>query len=197
MANFCSLYITFHYIKSIIRTVIIVRVYCKIISSLFIRYSPVLMKPAVRFLAMGWYVIYLVIAIYGCLQLREGLEPVNLLVKDSYAIPHYRALENHFWHYGAAVQAVVNNPPDLRDPHERANIKEMVRAFANTKQTIGDNSVQFWLTEMELYHEKELKLPIVDQEFYVLGMAYVFIASINFSPALFGRKFRFVLARRR
>lgn len=62
------------------------------------------MQPVVRFLACIWFIIYLIIAIYGCMQLREGLEPVNLLVEDSYAIPHYKALEHYFWHYGASLQ---------------------------------------------------------------------------------------------
>lgn len=65
------------------------------------------MEPVIRCLAIVWYLIYLAIAIYGCLQLREGLEPVNLLVEDSYAIPHYHALEHYFWHYGAACQVVI------------------------------------------------------------------------------------------
>lgn len=65
------------------------------------------MQPVVRFLVCLWYIIYLIIAIYGCMQLREGLEPVNLLVEDSYAIPHYKALENYFWHYGASLQVLI------------------------------------------------------------------------------------------
>src|SRR3954470_9228495 len=107
------------------------------------------MKPLIRALTVFWYCAYMIFAIYGCMQLREGLEPVNLLVEDSYAIPHYRALENYFWHYGAAVQIVVSNPPDLRHREERLRMKGMVHAFANTKHTIGDESIQFWLVEME------------------------------------------------
>uniref|UniRef100_A0A183C8A6 SSD domain-containing protein n=1 Tax=Globodera pallida TaxID=36090 RepID=A0A183C8A6_GLOPA len=82
-------------------------------------FAPILMQPIIRALALLWFVVYVVFAVYGCSQLREGLEPVNLLVKDSYAIPHYRALENYFWHYGATVQIVVNNPPNLGDLEER------------------------------------------------------------------------------
>ena len=35
---------------------------------------------------------------------QEGLEPINLLVEDSYAIPHYKILQEHFWKYGATLQ---------------------------------------------------------------------------------------------
>jgi hypothetical protein len=133
------------------------------------------MQPLIRVLAVLWYGIYIAFAIYGCFQLREGLEPVNLLVEDSYAIPHYRVLEHYFWHYGAAVQVVVNNPPDLRLKEERLKIKSMVHAFANSRHTIGDDSVQFWMTEMERYYESELNMSIVDESFY--GMAQHFFAA--------------------
>lgn len=65
------------------------------------------MQPAIRALVCVWFLIYMAFSIYGCMQLKEGLEPVNLLVSDSYAIPHYRALENYFWHYGPSVQVGI------------------------------------------------------------------------------------------
>ena len=67
-------------------------------------FAPILMQPAIRALTFLWYGVYVAFAVYGCLQIKEGLEPVNLLVEDSYAVPHYRVLENYFWHYGASVQ---------------------------------------------------------------------------------------------
>jgi len=116
------------------------------------------------------------------MQLREGLEPVNLLVEDSYAIPHYRALEKYFWHYGATVQIVVNNPPDLRDPVERQKIKDMVHAFANNKHTIGDESIQFWLYEMERYYADEMGLNVTDKAFYGLVRHFFSARSSEYWP---------------
>ncbi|CAD5209635.1 unnamed protein product [Bursaphelenchus xylophilus] len=135
-------------------------------------YSPILMAPMIRFVVVLWYLLYVVFGIYGCMQLREGLEPVNLLVQDSYAIPHYHVLERYFWHYGASVQVVVNNAPDLRDPGERKNMKRVAHSFANTKHTIGDESIQLWLNEMERYYKDDLGLKIVDKEFYGLARHY-------------------------
>jgi hypothetical protein len=70
----------------------------------YFRYAPILMQPIVRGLVLCWLVIYLSIAIFGCTRLKEGLRPVNLLVDDSYARPHYLALEDYFWKYGAELQ---------------------------------------------------------------------------------------------
>ena len=47
---------------------------------------------------------------------------------------------------------VVNNAPNLGDPEERKRIQSMVHAFATTSHTIGDESVQFWLNEMDTYY---------------------------------------------
>ncbi|KAL3077404.1 hypothetical protein niasHT_030435 [Heterodera trifolii] len=125
----------------------------------------------------------------GLALLREGLEPVNLLVKDSYAIPHYRALENYFWHYGATVQIVVNNPPNLGDPDERQKIRSMVHAFANTRHTIGDESVQFWMDEMEHYymdHRMGIGIPVHNvtsaKHFYGLTQHFLSARRNDFWP---------------
>ncbi|VDM59007.1 unnamed protein product [Angiostrongylus costaricensis] len=137
-------------------------------------YAPILMQPAIKALAGIWYCIYVGFAIYGCTQLREGLEPVNLLVDDSYAKPHYVALERHFWHYGATLQIVVSNAPNLSNPYERSRIEEMVLAFANAPQAIGEQSVQFWMNEMKRYYRTELNITIRDDAFYEMAAHYLY-----------------------
>uniref|UniRef100_A0AC35TW28 SSD domain-containing protein n=1 Tax=Rhabditophanes sp. KR3021 TaxID=114890 RepID=A0AC35TW28_9BILA len=145
-------------------------------------FGPILMMPLVRVMSCVWFVVYMAISIYGCLQLREGLEPVNLLVEDSYAIPHYRNLEKFFWHYGAPVQIVVNNPPDLRNPLERKRIHEMIHDFANTRHTIGDDSVQFWMNEMEKYYKVEVDQEMNDDYFYSYAQHYIAAKSNEYWP---------------
>jgi hypothetical protein len=129
-------------------------------------FAPVLMEPIVRVLTIFWYCVYMGFGIYGCMQLREGLEPVNLLVEDSYAVPHYKVLEKYFWHYGASVQIVINNSSDFRDPDERDRIREMIHTFANSKHTIGDESIQFWMDEMDRYYSDEIKINYTTTMFY-------------------------------
>ncbi|UMM12683.1 hypothetical protein L5515_001337 [Caenorhabditis briggsae] len=143
-------------------------------------YAPVLMNPFVRGIAMVWFVIYLLGASYGCSRIKEGLEPVNLLVEDSYAIPHYRLLEKYFWKYGQQVQIVINNAPDLRNHTSRDRVHAMVLDFATSKHAIGMESVQFWLFEMERYYQKELQVQIIDSSFY--GLLQHFLASKTNNP---------------
>ncbi|KAK6054716.1 hypothetical protein COOONC_07778, partial [Cooperia oncophora] len=137
-------------------------------------YAPILMQPAIKALAALWYCIYVGFAIYGCFHLREGLEPVNLLVDDSYAKPHYLSLERHFWHYGTTLQIVVSRAPDLRNREERSRINSMVSSFANARHAIGDQSIQFWMHEMERYYRTELNTTIKDEAFYEMASHFLY-----------------------
>lgn len=143
-------------------------------------YAPFLMNDLVRAIIMGWYLIYLFFAYYGVSQIKEGLEPTNLLVEDSYAIPHYRLLQKYFWKYGATLQVVVNNAPDLRNSSSRDRIHAMVGDFATTRHSIGKESVQFWLYEMESYYHDSLDMKIIDDAFY--SMLRHWLASMNNNP---------------
>ncbi|CAI5438962.1 unnamed protein product [Caenorhabditis angaria] len=136
-------------------------------------YAPILMHPVVRGLAMFWFIIYLLGASYGCSKIKEGLEPINLLVEDSYAIPHYHLLEKYFWKYGPQLQIVVNNAPDLRNHTTRDRIHAMILDFATSKHAIGIESVECWLFEMERYYQQELQVQIVDASFYGLLQHYL------------------------
>ncbi|VDM67527.1 unnamed protein product, partial [Strongylus vulgaris] len=159
-------------------------------------YAPLLMNRLVRGIAMLWYIIYLYFAYYGVTQIREsanwlfkqvfgcqphmGLEPVNLLVEDSYAIPHYKILQNYFWKYGATLQVVVNNAPDLRDAAARERIHAMVGDFATTRHSIGMDGVQFWMNDMESYYHDNLDMKIIDPAFY--SMLRHWLASKHNNP---------------
>ncbi|VDL64888.1 unnamed protein product [Nippostrongylus brasiliensis] len=133
-------------------------------------YAPLLMNRVVRGIAMLWYVIYLFFAYYGVTQIKEGLEPINLLVEDSYAIPHYKLLQEYFWKYGATLQVVVNNAPDFRNATSRDRIRAMIGDFATTRHSIGLDAVQFWMNDMDqlvfLYYRDTLDMKIIDGAFY-------------------------------
>ncbi|KAK5985451.1 SSD domain-containing protein, partial [Trichostrongylus colubriformis] len=106
-----------------------------------------------------------------CLWLKTTIPPK---VDDSYAKPHYLSLEQHFWHYGATLQIVVSRAPDLRNREERSRINAMVSSFANANHAIGDQSVQFWMREMERYYRTEHNTTIKDEAFYEMASHYLY-----------------------
>lgn len=70
---------------------------------------------------------------------------------------------------------VINNAPNMMDPQERKKIKSMAHAFATTRHTIGDESLQFWLLEMEHYYLRDIKTDINEnsENFYSLALHFL------------------------
>lgn len=94
-------------------------------------------------------------------------------------VPLFRFL-NFFFNLNLnfiSLKVVVNNVPNLGDPEERHKINSMVHAFANTRHTIGDDSVQFWLNEMEWYYN--------DPKHGIIGEGYN-LSSVNSEEIFYG-----------
>ncbi|XP_055507935.1 patched domain-containing protein 3-like [Leucoraja erinacea] len=72
------------------------------------------------FLTNGWtkaavillYLGYLAGSIYGCLQIKEGIDLRNLAFDDSYVIPFYDAERDFFSEYGPRVMVTVTESVD-------------------------------------------------------------------------------------
>ncbi|OUC45855.1 patched family protein [Trichinella nativa] len=122
------------------------------ISSWFMdSYAPFLTNNFSKVFVTLLYVAYLAVAVYGCTQVREGLEPVNLLVENSYATKFYRKLQEYFWRYGTVVQFSFNNPGDVSDPSNRFEIVELVKRFAESEHGTGVEGLDFWLLEFDRF----------------------------------------------
>uniref|UniRef100_A0A0N4ZYG8 SSD domain-containing protein n=1 Tax=Parastrongyloides trichosuri TaxID=131310 RepID=A0A0N4ZYG8_PARTI len=142
--------------------------------SLFFKnyFGPILTDGYIQLFTFLLYVGYIIISVYGCFDIKEGLEPVNLLVRDSYAVPHYRTLEKFFLRYGQTLQVAISNPPDLRDKANRDRIRHLASVFANSKHGIGNNSIQLWMDEVEYFVGRE-----IEQSEYKDDLYYIY--SIN------------------
>lgn len=63
----------------------------------------------------------------------------------------------------------------MLDPLERENLKKMAHDFANTRHTIGDDSLQFWLLELERYYQIMFgggNMTLVSDKFYSLVLHF-------------------------
>lgn len=72
----------------------------------------------------------------------------------------------------------------MLDPVERENLKNMAHDFANTKHTIGDDSLQFWLLELERYYQREIggNISLVNEKFYDLALHFFNQKKTEFWP---------------
>lgn len=55
------------------------------------------------------------------------------------------------------MQVVVNNPPDLFDKKQRAEINRMISDFEGTEFTMQHNATMLWLNAFETKMEDEAK----------------------------------------
>lgn len=70
------------------------------------KYAPFILKNGVRMIVSISYVIYLVIAIFGCLNFREGLEPKNLVTSTHYIAQYFDDIKL-FWKIGPQLHVNI------------------------------------------------------------------------------------------
>jgi hypothetical protein len=122
-------------------------------------YAPFILRNGVRAIVSILYVIYLVIAIFGCLNFREGLEPKNLVTSSHYIASYFDDLKL-FWKIGPQLHVAVLKPPNFTDPiqryanhlelnlaHFREKLMALVRAFEDTEYTLGREGTVFFFLE--------------------------------------------------
>lgn len=81
-------------------------------------YGPILLSNGMRTLVTLAYLIYLALAIIGCSQFREGLEPSHLVTADHYIARYFNDIKM-FWKVGAQLHVAVLNPPNITNAVER------------------------------------------------------------------------------
>uniref|UniRef100_A0A0K0F9Z7 SSD domain-containing protein n=1 Tax=Strongyloides venezuelensis TaxID=75913 RepID=A0A0K0F9Z7_STRVS len=152
-------------------------------------FGPILTDGYVRLFTLILYIGYIFISIYGCFDIKEGLEPVNLLVRDSYAVPHYRTYENYFLTYGQVLQIAIVNPPDLRYKENRNKIREIAQDFATSIHGAGNISIQLWMDEVEYFLDRE-----IDEKEYNDDLYYVYAMNhfLNNPTSRFSEDIRWV-----
>lgn len=118
-------------------------------------YGRFLMKKVTKGAVVVLLLAFWGVSAYGCLSLRQGLEPIKLLIDDSYAVPYYRAIEKYFWPYGQQVQVVIFNPGDLTNATQRQAIFDVLKKFTQLPHaTGGSDSIEFWLTSFSQFLER-------------------------------------------
>ncbi|KAH7732203.1 patched family protein [Aphelenchoides avenae] len=110
------------------------------------KYAPFLLHDGVRFVVVMSYMAYIIVALVGCMNFREGLEPSHLVTDDHY-IAHYFHDMKMFWKVGPQLHIALKSPPNFTDPLQREQLMALVRAFENTDYTMGREGTVFFFLE--------------------------------------------------
>ncbi|CAD5220789.1 unnamed protein product [Bursaphelenchus xylophilus] len=83
------------------------------------KYTDFVMNPYVRTVIVFGFILYLMTATYGCLHLKMGLEPYDLLPDNSYGKKTLKDVEKYFSEYGSYLHVWMYNLSHLNTGHKK------------------------------------------------------------------------------
>ncbi|VDK52320.1 unnamed protein product [Cylicostephanus goldi] len=92
--------------------------------------GPFILERSTQICATLLYLVYIVLAIFGCLNMQEGLDPKFLVRESFYLSNFYKLIDESFWQEGLQMQVVVNRPPDLFNSTTRAEFSKMMNGWS-------------------------------------------------------------------
>ncbi|XP_036116921.1 patched domain-containing protein 3-like [Molossus molossus] len=122
--------------------------------NLFFRdyFGPFLISTKSKLFVVLLYILYLVISIYGCFHVKEGLDLRNLASDDSYITPYFDVDEEYFPEYGPKVMVIVTETLDYWDKYARQKLEKCLADFEDNDY-VHKNLTEFWLREYVQYLE--------------------------------------------
>uniref|UniRef100_H3AQE2 Patched domain containing 3/pseudo n=2 Tax=Latimeria chalumnae TaxID=7897 RepID=H3AQE2_LATCH len=107
-------------------------------------YGPFLLQISTKVFVVLLYTIYLTISIYGCLQIKEGMDYHNMADDKSYIMKYYDFEGAYFSEYGPRIMVAVTDKVEYWDQTVQENIEKCMKRFEN--YTYVDKSfTESWL----------------------------------------------------
>ncbi|XP_072909054.1 patched domain-containing protein 3-like [Hemitrygon akajei] len=125
-------------------------------------------KAAVVFLYLG----YLAASIYGCLQIKEGIDLRNLAFDDSYVIPFYDAQRDFFSEYGPRVMVTVTESVDYWNSTVQDEIEACMERFENSSYVDRELSESWLRAHMDL--SKKMYIDIKEKSTFIGNLTELF-----------------------
>lgn len=118
-------------------------------------FAPFLMKIPVKIFVILIYCIYIAFAIWGCLNLKEGLKIENLSTTSSYLRPYFKLEEQYFRsEFGARIMIGFTETLDYSSELVRYDIDSEISKFRNSRYYFSNEEyVESWLSTYMGYLE--------------------------------------------
>ncbi|XP_077994884.1 patched domain-containing protein 3-like [Glandiceps talaboti] len=142
-------------------------------------YGPFITKIPMKIVTILLFAGYLGVAVWGCLQLQEGIRLKNLANDDSYAVEFYDLEDEYFKVYGPAVAIVIDEKIDYSDSKVQDEIEKITQDF-ETNDYFHDNSdvTQSWLRTF-LKFMADNSMTYTDEESFILNLRDHFLPAVN------------------
>ncbi|KAK4292465.1 hypothetical protein Pmani_034770 [Petrolisthes manimaculis] len=148
--------------------------------------------PAIKALVVMVFLIYLLVACWGCTMVKEGLERRRLSRDDSYSVDFYDQEDMFFREYPYRVQVAITGDVMYSDPETQRELMELHKTFENMSYVAGplytESWIRAWLGFLDR-NQEFLDLNITtEQEFidnlreiYLSGPANPFAQDVTFN----------------
>lgn len=105
-------------------------------------YAEFIIQNYVRFVVVLIYLGYICCSIWGCINLKVGLEVQNLVPRDSTLITELNMEDRFFANYAGFAYVVIDAALPYHRPEMRALVLHLYHAMAQTEYT---EPGEFWL----------------------------------------------------
>lgn len=112
-------------------------------------------RPLIKLLVITMFLIYLLIGIYGCSVIKEGLDRRKLSRDDSYSVQFYDFEDKYFREYPYRIQVVINETMNYADPLVQQQIEEMLQRFENSPYVADKSMTESWLRSYLIFLNQE------------------------------------------
>ncbi|CAH1261987.1 PTCHD3 [Branchiostoma lanceolatum] len=116
-------------------------------------YGPFMTNVWVKVAVMVVFLGYLGVAIWGCVQLREGVQLSKLAGDASYVARFLEQDDRYFSEYDIRVAVVVKEELDYWGPDVQDRVENMLARFEDTAFTCGKNESESWLRDFLAYKD--------------------------------------------
>uniref|UniRef100_A0A914D0N6 SSD domain-containing protein n=1 Tax=Acrobeloides nanus TaxID=290746 RepID=A0A914D0N6_9BILA len=141
-------------------------------------YADILLNPLVRMIIICAFLFYLIVATYGCINIKLGLEPNDLLPDNSYGKKTLEIVERYFSDYGSYLHVWMYNLSKVDLGHRRLWIvlEREIELYEHTEFTGYSDS---WLrTFLEYVNKAGL---YITEENFIYILQHVFLTQPAFT----------------
>ncbi|XP_040070232.1 patched domain-containing protein 3 [Ixodes scapularis] len=93
------------------------------------------------------FLVYLAIGLWGCTQVKEGLERYKLAMDTSYARDFFNTDDKYFRRYPLRIHVVMNKTMEYWKPDVYDKLEEIVQTFENSSFVQNSELTECWFRE--------------------------------------------------
>ncbi|XP_064456461.1 patched domain-containing protein 3-like [Ornithodoros turicata] len=138
----------------------------------------------IKALVILFFLLYLAIALWGCTQVREGLERHKLVLDTSYARDFFDLEETYFLEFPLRIHVVMNRTMEYWKPDVYEKLVHIIEDFERSPFIQNSVLTECWFREFHKQTKQEplqryfAQFDLTDQHDYIRGLRFM----LRFAP---------------